>query len=232
MEILQVVKGIDTVISVAKPILEVVTPKLQESMKGFAERMLELSEKYPSLAEFAQMLDKAADIMGDILYALGVNTESADVLGAKVAQADKGIDSFNSAEEYITYLKNEIELDKVKFDVLPNEEKIAYTITGMTLEAEAISEKLGIDIPVDVVEMVAKIVEIGKIVVEAKELITIISEIKTNGINNLSDVCDCINGKGDSDRIKTGQVLVKVLDGLNPGQGNQVLNEIIDEIRE
>ena len=232
MEILQTLKIIDTVVSIAKPIIETVAPKLQESMKGFAERMLVLAEKYPSIAEFAQMIDKAADIMGDILFALGINADPVDELGAKIAQADKGVDDFESIEAYITYLKNEIELDKEKFEALSEEERVSYTITGMAVEAGAIGEKLGIEIPADVVEIVAKVAEIGKVVVDAKELISLIGNLKDEGIVNLNDVCDCIRGTGDSDRLKTGEVLVKVLDALKPNEGKDVLNEIIDEVRE
>lgn len=232
MEILQTLKIIDTVVSIAKPIIETVAPKLQESMKGFAERMLVLAEKYPSIAEFAQMIDKAAEIMGDILFALGINADPVDELGAKIAQADKGVDDFESIEAYITYLKNEIELDKEKFEALSEEERVAYTITGMAVEAGAIGEKLGIEIPADVVEIVAKVAEIGKVVVDAKELISLIGNLKDEGIVNLNDVCDCIRGTGDSGRLKTGEVLVKVLDALKPNEGKDVLNEIIDEVRE
>lgn len=153
MEILQTLKTIDTVVSIAKPIIETVAPKLQESMKEFAERMLVLAEKYPSIAEFAQMIDKAAEIMGDVLYVLGNNMEPADVFGAKIAQSDKGIDEFDSIEAYITYLKNEIELDKEKFDALSTKERVAYSIIGMAVEAGAIGEKLRIEIPADVVEL-------------------------------------------------------------------------------
>lgn len=232
MEILQTLKIIDTVVSIAKPIIETVAPKLQESMKGFAERMLVLAEKYPSIAEFAQMIDKAADIMGDVLYALGINADPADVLGAKIAQSDKGIDDFDSIEAYITYLKNEIELDKEKFEALSPEERIAYSITGMAVEAGAIGEKLGVEIPADVVELVAKIADIGKVAMEAKEIVSIISMLKDEGIENLSDVCDCIKGNGDSDRLKTGETLLKVLDDLKPNEGKDIFNEIIDEVRD
>lgn len=232
MEILQTLKIIDTVVSIAKPIIETVAPKLQESMKGFAERMLVLAEKYPSIAEFAQMIDKAADIMGDVLYALGINADPADVLGAKIAQSDKGIDDFDSIEAYITYLKNEIELDKEKFEALSPEERIAYSITGMAVEAGAIGEKLGVEIPADVVELVAKIADIGKVAMEAKEIVSIISMLKDEGIENLSDICDCIKGNGDSDRLKTGETLLKVLDVLKPNEGKDIFNEIIDEVRD
>lgn len=232
MEIIHTLKIIDTVVSVAKTILEIVSPKLQESMKGFAERMITLSEKYPSIAEFAQMIDKAADIMGDVLYALGISTDPADVMGAKIAQADKGIEDFDSIEAYIIYLKNEIELDKEKFDALSTEERVAYSITGMAVEAGAIGEKLGAEIPAEAVELVAKVAEIGKIVVEAKEIVLLISKLKDEGIVNINDVCDCFKGTGESDRLKTGEALLKVLDIIRPNEGKDIINELIDEVRE
>lgn len=232
MEIMQTLKTIDTVVSVAKPIIETVAPKLQESMKGVADRMLVLAEKYPSIAEFAQMIDKAADILGDILYVLGIEADSADELGIKIAQSEKGVDDFDSIESYITYLKNEIELDKEKFDTLTEEERIAYSITGMTVEAGAIGEKLGVEISADIVEIVAKVAEIGKVVVDAKELVSLITKLKDEGVLNLNDVCDCIDGTGKSDRLKTGETLVKALDALKPNRGREMLNEVIDEVRE
>ena len=232
MEIMQTIKAIDTVVSIAKPIIGIVAPKLQESMKEFAERMLVLSEKYPSIAEFAQMIDKAADIMGDVLYALGINADPVDILGAKMAQAEKGVDEFNSIEEYISYLKNEIELDKEKFDSLSTEERVAYTITGMAVEAGAIGEKLSVEIPADAVELVSKIAEIGKVAVEAKEIIALISKIRNEGIVNLNDICDCIKGTGDSDRLKTVESLLKVINDIHPGEGNNIINAIIDGVRE
>ncbi len=193
--------------------------------------MLELSEKYPSIAGFAQMIDKAADIMGDILYALGISADSADVMGVKAAQADKGVNDFDNVEEYISYLKNEIDLDKEKFDALSEGERVAYSITGMAIGAGAISEKLGMEIPADVVELISQIAEIGKIAVEAKEIISLAISLKDKGVDNLSDVLDCVKGEGKSDRLKTGEALVNALDEVNPGKGNDILNEIIDEIR-
>ena len=232
MGFLQVLKSIDTVVSVAKPIIEMAAPKLQESMKGFAERMLDLSEKYPSIAEFAQMIDKAADVMGDVLHVLGINADHADVMGAKAAQADKGIDEFDSVEAYTNYLKNEIEIDKEKMDALSTEERVAYSITGMAVEAGTIGEKLGVDIPAEAVELAAKVAEIGKVAIEAKEIISLISKLKDEGIVNLNDVCDCLNGSGESDRLKTVEALLKVLDAIRPNEGRDIINELIDEVRE
>ena len=232
MDVLQIIKGIDTFMTVAKPIVEAVAPKLNESMKCFAEKMLELSEKYPSITEFAKVIDKAADILGDALYVLGIKAEPADVMGVKASQAEKGIDEFDSIEAYIDYLREEIKLDKEKFDSLSTDERIAYSVTGLALEGGAIGEKLGMEIPADIVEMVAKISEIGKLVVETKELLSMALNLKNDGITNLSDISDCIKGTGNSDRLKTGEMLLKELNVLNPNEGAKIFNEIIDEVRE
>ena len=231
MEIAQMIKSIDTVISTVKPIVEIVAPKLQGLMKSFADRMIELSKEYPSIAEFAKMVDTAADIMGDVLHVLGINSDPADVMGAKIVQADKKSDEFDTIQAYIEYLKNEVELDKEKFDALSTEEKVAYGIVGMAVEANAIGEKLGVEISADVVEMAAKIAGIEKIAVEAKEVISVISNLKDEGISNLNDLCDCIKGSGNSDRLKTGKIFLKILDILSPNEGKNIFNEIIDEVR-
>ena len=232
MEIMQTLKSIDSIISVAKPIIETVAPKMQESMKCFADRMIELSEKYPSMVEFAQMIKKAVDIMGDVLNIFGINADHADIMGAKIAQADKVIDEFDSIEAYIDYLRNEIELEKEKFDALSTEERIVGSIIGLAVEVGVIGEKLGLEISADIVEIVAKIAEIGKLAVEAKEVVSLIANLKDEGISNLNDICDCIKGIGNSDRLKTGEVFIKVLDIMKPNEGKCIFNEIIDEVRE
>ena len=125
MKITETLKSIGEGISAAKPIIEAVAPKLQESAKGFAERMLVLAEKYPFIEKFATMLDKVSSVMGDILYAMGISAEPAVVLGSKIEKADKGMEDFDSTEEYINYLQKEIEVDKEKLETLSTEEQLS-----------------------------------------------------------------------------------------------------------
>ena len=91
---------------------------------------------------------------------------------------------------------------------------------------------MGVEIPADAVELVAKIAAIGKIAAEAKEIISLVSHIREEGIDNLSDICDCLKGSGDSDRLKTGEALLKVLDIIRPNEGKDIMNELMDEVRE
>ena len=48
----------------------------------------------------------------------------------------------------------------------------------------------------------------------------------------MNDICDYINGKGESNRIKTGENVLNALDSIHPGEGSAIVNELIDQIRE
>lgn len=231
MDIGAAIKTFETVVTIAKPIIEVVAPKLQESMKDFSERLLVLSEKYPSLEDFAQMINKVADVLGDVLYALGVSADPADELGMKVAQSDKKIDDFDSISEYITYLKEEVELDKEKFDSLSEEERIAYSITGLAVEAGAIGEQIGVELPAESMELLSALGELSEIIIEAKEVITILKSLKESGIINLNEVSECISGEGESDRLVTSDALVEAFDSISEGNGEVILDELENKVR-
>ena len=229
MDISIITNTLNSVRVVAEPIIKEVAPKIQETMKAVSEGMLRLSESYPSLESFAESLNKVSDIMGDVLKVLDIASDTSAIIGFKVQQSEKNMDEFDSVEAYIKYLNDEIKLDREKFDNLTEEEKVSYTVVGLAVETGVISEKLGIKIPVEAVEMLTKL---GNISVEASKLVNFISKLKEEGIDDFKEVYECIKGEGNSDRVKTGEALVSVLNELEEGEGNKVLNEIIDEIRE
>lgn len=226
------ISTIETGLSIAKPIVEELSAKLQPEMKAFAERLFVLTEKYPSIEKIAEVIDKAADILGDVLYVLGISSDPANVIGAKASQADLTVSDFNSAEDYIQYLKECVKLDKEKFESLSEEEKIAYTITGITVEAGAIGEKIGIEIPADIIMLISKIADCGKVVMEAKNIVNVLERLKDNGITNLMDVCEYFSGEGNSDRIKVGKILKNSIDEVKPGDADQILDEIKMVVRD
>lgn len=225
------IKTIETVVTIGKPIINVVGPKLQESMKDFSERLLVQSEKYPSLENFAQMVNKAADVLGTIICVLGVSADPADELGMKMSKSDKKVDDFDSITDYITYLKEEVKLDKEKFTSLSEEEHIAYLITGMAVEAGAIGEQLGVTLPAESMKLLSILGELGDVVIGAKEFITILKGLKESGICNLNDVSECILGEGESDRLTTSDALVGAFDSISEGKGEEVLSKLEDKLR-
>lgn len=210
IDIVNTLKTVNTVVTIAKPIIETVTTKLTPEMKNFAERLYTLSEKYPSLEKLAEAIDKAAEIIVDVLFLFNIKCDSATEMGFKVEQAEKAMSDFESVENYINYLHDEIELDKIKFDSLSNEEKMAYEACGMAVGAEAIAEKIGVDISPDFIMLMSKIKVLGEAVIETAELVTILKGLKDNGIEKTEDVCEYFIGEGESDRVKTGSVIKDV----------------------
>ena len=231
MNILKTIQTVDTVISAAKPIIEQVTTKMGPDMKDFAERLYKLSEKYPSLEKWAETLEKGAEILSDLLFILGINSDPAEVLGAKVHQAEKSDEDFDSVKAYINYLHNEVELDKDKFEKLSYAEKMAYRTTGMAVEASAIGETLGVEVSADFVMLFSKIKDIGEVIINAAELIALISGLKNAGIDRMDDVCDYFEGKGDSDRAHTGKIIKDVFSNIIKDGAEEILESIKINLR-
>lgn len=159
-------------------------------------------------------IKEAVGFVGEIMHSiaeivLGIDLEdSSEELGAKAVQAEKGIEDFDGdAEAYIRYLKNEIELDKVRFNKMTEEEKLGCEAIGITLETKAVEQKLGgVEIPEESLAELGKIRMAG-IDIDAAKLLSIIKALRESGITNMNDVVDYLEGKGDSDRIKTGEAL-------------------------
>ncbi|MCR5587929.1 MAG: hypothetical protein K6F77_10425 [Lachnospiraceae bacterium] len=232
MEILSTIKMTKDVIEIAKPVIETIAVKLQGTMKEFANRMLVLSEKYPSIERFAEMIDAAAEILGDVLYVLGVESDPSAIMGMKVAQAEKSVSDFESTDEYIKYLKNEINVDMSKFESLSDAEKLAYSITGMSVGADAIREKIGMAIPADFVEVLSKIVKIEDLSPTASEVVSLIKAIKDAGITNLNNVVDALKGTGVSDRVGTLDKLKDAMEIVWPTRGVDILDKVMIRTRE
>jgi hypothetical protein len=186
-------------------IAEHVGPMIGECAKVIMEKIKDLDIDIP----------KCINMIGDIVEILtkifDIDSEPQEVLGAKAEQAEKTIEDFdNDTIAYINYLKNEIQLDKEKFNSLSQEEKLGYKVTGIAIESQALSQKMGIEITPDSLVLIPKLESQG-INIDVKTLVKIFEVLEGEGIQSLNDVSDLLEGKGDSDRIKTGEALTKAL---------------------
>ncbi|MCM1123518.1 MAG: hypothetical protein NC416_13125 [Eubacterium sp.] len=162
-----------------------------------------------SIEVVAGAINFVGEVMHEIVNLLGIKSEvSPEILGAKAVQAEQNIEDFDGdAEAYIQYLKEEIELDKEKFNQMTSEEKLGCEVIGITLETKAVEKKLGgIEISEESLAELGKIHMAG-IDINAGKLLDIIKVLKESGITNMDDVVDFIEERGKSDRIKTGEVL-------------------------
>ncbi len=231
MEALGVIKTVDTVIKIAFPIIESITAKLAPEMKEFANRLYDLSAKYPKLENGAQAIEKGAEILTDILYALGISCDSADEIGIKAEKTEKSMSDFSSVEDYVKFLREEVEIDKEKLESLNPDEKMAYRTVGMAVEAAALGEKMGVNISPDFVLLMSKLRTVGDIAVEVADLISMVKSLKDSGVEETQNVCEYFSGKGDSDRVHTGQIIRTVFEAMFGDKGIEIIETIKNDER-
>jgi len=94
-----------------------------------------------------------------IAQLLGVTKEDElpEELGDKALRADKKPEDFDTTEEYIEYLREEVDFDKEEFDKLSDEEKLARSAIGTAISMKGINEKKDMDISLTTWATMAKL---------------------------------------------------------------------------
>ncbi|CAA6814428.1 MAG: Unknown protein [uncultured Thiotrichaceae bacterium] len=174
------------------------------------------------------LLKVAGPLLGDVttviqLVAKFFNvlkpSDNVEELGAKAMQADKKPEDFDSNAEYIDYLRNEIELDKEKFNKAGPVERSARTAVGASIASKGIEEAKGINIPA---EFWVKVTEQS---LKTNEISSIIQAFKDN---KLEDYVAFSKGElSPKDEIKTGDKLAEIYKDLDPSLTDE---EIEDKI--
>ncbi len=210
--------AIGNIVSTAVSFVSGAISSIGASIGGFAKTVLGIMEKLPFPG-----LQIAAKFIHSVVNVLGIRSEDdPEVLGAKAVQSDKSIDDFdNNTEDYINYLRNEVELDKERFGKMTTEERRGCKAIGMTIETKAIEENIGgISISPECLATIAKIQNSG-IKLDPDRLVNVVTSLKESGVTNLNDVVECLEGKGNSDRLKTSEALSNAL-------GGNASNKILD----
>lgn len=226
--------AIDTALSAAGTWLVGTAVKVGPAIAKFADSFLGVVAKIPgiNIETIKNVIEIAGKIISAICELFGINPEdSAEILGAKAEAAEKTMADFdNDTEAYIKYLKEEIELDQAKFDEMSAEQKMGCKAVGIALETKAIEERIGgVRITPEYVATLAKIHMGGNLNFSAQELVDLITGLKEAGITDMNDIADYLEGKGDSDRIKTGQALNSVLEKMNT---EKEADEVIEDMKQ
>ncbi|OQY39064.1 MAG: hypothetical protein B6229_04535 [Spirochaetaceae bacterium 4572_7] len=156
--------------------------------------------------------------------ALGVIQPDEDLekLGEKAMVADKKVEDFDYVSDYIQYLRDEVEVDKAKFDKLEDKDKLARKAIGATIVSKGIEEKKDTIIPMEFW------VETTKQGMGQKEITGVIDMFKESSVeNNFFDFC---KGKlGFKEKVKTSNLLVEMYKELEPDLSNDdIENKIIN----
>lgn len=206
--------------------LSTVATKLGGVLAGAIQSFSKIIAKLPEI-DIIKIIDIVSVIVKGIAEILGLITEedTTEELGAKAQEAEMKPDDFDSIEEYIEYLKNEIKLDNEKFNNMSNEERLTCSAIGSTILAKGISEKKGIEVSIEF------LVDMAKLNMKSKEVEKYIDNFKSNDLDlNLGDYL-----KGDlsaSENIKIRPVVINTIKELNPDLSDQEVKEKLGDMRE
>ena len=152
---------------------------------------------------------------------LGILNSEDDIeeLGAKAMEADKKPEDFDSNAEYIDYLRNDIELDREKFENATDVEKTARQAVGASIVIKGIEEKKGFDIPVTTWVAMAKLGLEDK----AEEIDKILETFKDG---KLEDFVDYTEGKLEAKKeVEVGDSLVEMYQELEPSMSKEEIED-------
>jgi len=92
-----------------------------------------------------------SNIISSLAQILGIfkKEDTPEDLGRRAIVSTQKPEDFDSTEQYIEHLRNDIELDQEKMKKETDVEKMAYTAIGAGIGIKSISEKKGFDIPME-----------------------------------------------------------------------------------
>lgn len=201
----------DAVSSVASFVSNTVS-SIGGALAGAANTLLKVAG--PMLGNVGNVIQLVATFF-DVLKP----NDNIEELGAKAMIADKKPEDFDSNADYINYLRNEIELDKAKFDKADAVEKSARTAVGASISAKGIEEKTGTRIPAEFW------VAVTEQSLKAKDISAIIHAFKED---KLDDYIAFTKGElSPKNELNTGDKLVDMYKNLEP---NLTAEEIEDKV--
>ena len=154
--------------------------------------------------------------VGEAIKAVGVSLnilrpeDNMDELGEKAMLSDKGPDDFESMSAYIDHLRNDVSLDKQKFDNLSDADKLARASIGASITLKGINEKL------DTVVSPSFMATVASLDLDAKEIIGTIKSYKENGLNTADYKLYVNNELSIAETRKHGSALVQAYQKLEP----------------
>ena len=118
--------------------------------------------------------------------------EKPEELGMKAEQADKKPEDFDSINDYIEYLRQEIKVDAAKLENLSEEERMKYQAVGLGLYVKNIEEKQGMKLDPAFLTVVSEMINLGY---TAQDIGNLMQSMKKNGVNDMKMYPEFMKGE-------------------------------------
>lgn len=191
-----------------------------------------LVTKLPTIIEVAKVtIGAISTVVSKVSEVLGIAPadEKVDELGAKAMQeGTRAKMDEESTQEYLDYLRNDVELDTEKFDKMSEKEKIECEALGTSMLSKSIEEKTGVELPVDF------LMTIPRMKLDYKQVEKFIDAFSENNIESMGEFTKYIsNEMSDKEAEKVGDVVEGALKELSPEMTDEdIQSEIVSMKKE
>ena len=161
--------------------------------------------------------------------------EKPEEIGMKAEQADKKPENFDSINDYIEYLRNEVQLDPADLEKLSDEEKQKYKLVGLGLYIKNIEEQQGVKLDPEFLKSIPKLKDQGY---EAADIANLMQSMKNNGVRDMKQYVDFMKGDlqpGSPERQQVGASVKDMVEQhFKGGEVNmrKEINKLADTVRE
>ena len=149
-----------------------------KGLSGVLDKILKILSKITP-----ELIKEVTSLISSVAELLGLKNEdnNSEEIGMKSEKADRKPEDFDSREEYISYLRDDVELDEYDREKLNNVSlKEKYSAKGLDIEMGAINEKIGVKLGLEDYVMMAK-AGINKV----QDFMTIVDTFKEKGVEPL-----------------------------------------------
>ena len=149
-----------------------------EGLSGVLDKILKILSKITP-----ELIKEVTNLISSVAELLGLKNEdnNSEEIGMKSEKADRKPEDFDSREEYVSYLRDNIELNKYDREKLNDESlKEEYIAKGLDIEMGAINEKMDVNLGIEDYVMLAK-AGINKV----QDFMTIVDTFKEKGVEPL-----------------------------------------------
>lgn len=179
-----------------------------------------------SLPEVLKTINNVAQIVDVVSNILGIKKENESVgeLGAKARVADKPMESFDSTQEYIDYLRNEVKQARESRKDISDEQQAVDDVIGSSILSKAMGENLGLYVTPEF------LVECAKQHFSAAETIAYIIAFKDAQFRKM-ELTDYLSGcLDDLKSDKAHSAMFHAIKSLNPEMGDDDIENKISEM--
>lgn len=193
--------GLSTLISTLGPVVTKVASSLLTKLPEIVEVALKVSKVISSVVQ------SVAEIQG-----LSPHGEDVEELGFKAMQeGTRAKMEDESMIDYLNYLRNEVSVDKTKFQALSEEDKLKCNVMGTGMLSQSISEKSGLEISGDF------LLDMQKMKMSGEQLSKYIETFSEKGVDSLDELTQYLRGElNDRESAKIEAIIKTVEKTSNP----------------